>query len=68
MLPSSDATRVQVPEDTIVTTRPVAVHTDVVDDVMVGVSPDVADATTENVVADQVRGPGFVNEMVFAAF
>lgn len=68
MFPSSDATSVHVPEDTMVTTRPDVVHTDVVDEVIVGVSPDVADATTENVVADHVRVPGFVNEIVFAAF
>lgn len=57
-----------VPDETMVTTSPDVVHTDVVDEVIVGVSPDVADATTENVVADQVRVPGFVNEIEFAAF
>jgi hypothetical protein len=46
---------------------PDAVHTDAVVDVMVGVTPDVADATTLNGVADHVRVPGLVNEMVFAA-
>ena len=68
MFPSSDATRVQEPDDTMVTTSPDVVQTDVVDEVMVGVSPDVADATTENVVADHVRVPGFVKEIVLEAF
>ncbi len=51
----------------MVTVRPDTVHTDIVVDVMVGVIPDVADATTLNEVADHVRVPGLVNEIVFAA-
>ena len=59
--------REHVPDDTMVTVRPDTVHTDVVVDVMVGFTPDVADATTLNGVADHVRVPGLVNEIVFAA-
>ena len=50
------------------TVRPEVVQTEVVDDVMAGMSLDVAEATTLNVVVDHVFGPGFVNEIVFDAF
>ncbi len=52
----------------MVTVRPDVVQTEVVDDVMVGMSLDVAEATTLNVVVDQVFVPGFVNEIVFDVF
>lgn len=58
----------QDPEVTIVTFRPDVVHTDVVDEEMTGMTPDVAVGATANGVADQVRVPGFVNEMVFETF
>jgi hypothetical protein len=67
VLTACDAVSEHVPDDTMVIDSPDAVHTDVVVDVMVGATPDVADATTLNGVADHVRVPGFVNEIVFAA-
>ena len=68
MLLASDATRVQLPDATMVTVSPDAVHTEEVDEVMVGAAPDVALATTLNCVDDHVRVPGFVNEIVFDIF
>ena len=67
MLTACDAVSEHVPDDTMVIESPDAVHTDAVVDVMVGATPDVADATTLNGVADHVRVPGLVNEMVFDA-
>jgi hypothetical protein len=52
----------------MVIARPDVVQTEGVDDVMTGVTLEVAEATALNVVADQVLVPGFVNEMVFEAF
>jgi hypothetical protein len=52
----------------MVTVRPDTVHTDVVDDVITGVTVEVAEATTLKVVADHVLVPGFVNVMVLDAF
>ena len=57
-----------VPDATMVMLRPDVVHTDEVEDVITGVTPDVADAVAENADADQVRVPGFVNEIVFDNF
>jgi len=54
------------PAITIVTVTPDTVHTLVVDDITVGVSPEVADTETSNVVADHVFVPGSVNVTVFA--
>ena len=68
MFPASDATRVHVPDATMVMLRPDVVHTDEVEDVMTGVTPEDADAVTENADADQVRGPGFVNKIVLDNF
>ena len=58
----------QLPEATMVTVSPDAVHTEEVDEVMVGAAPDVALATTLNADDDQVRVPGFVNEIVLDNF
>jgi hypothetical protein len=49
----------------MVTVAPETVHTLVVDDVTVGVSPDVAETVNPKVVDDHVFVPGFVNEIVF---
>ncbi len=68
MFPSSAAVNVHVPDATIVTLVPDTVHTLVVDDVTVGVSPDAADTVTLNVDADHVFVPGSVNEIVFVPF
>ena len=54
-----------VPDATMVTVAPETVHTLVVDDVTVGVSPDVAETVNPKVVDDHVFVPGFVNEIVF---
>ena len=56
-----------MPDDNMVTAIPETEQTDGVDDETDGVMPDVADTVTLNGVADHVRVPGFVNEMVFAA-
>jgi propanediol utilization protein len=64
-LPSSEAVNVHVPDATMVTVAPETVHTLVVDDVTVGVSPDVAEIVNPKVVVDNVFVPGFVNEIVF---
>ena len=64
-MPSSDAVREQVPDETIVTVVPATVHTLVVDEVTNGESPDVAETVSSNVVDDHVFVPGFVNEIVF---
>ena len=58
----------QLPEATMVTVSPDAVHTEEVDEAMVGAAPDVALATTLNCDDDHVRGPGFVNEIVLDNF
>jgi hypothetical protein len=68
VFPSSAAVNVQVPEVTIVTVVPETVHTAVVDEVTVGVSPELADTDRPNVELDQVFVPGSVNEIVFVAF
>jgi hypothetical protein len=52
----------------MVTVSPDAVHTEEVEDVITGVTPEDADAVTENADADQVRVPGFVNEIVLDNF
>ena len=67
MFPSSAAVNVHVPDATIVTVVPDTVHTLVVDDVTVGISPEVAETVTPKVDADQVLVPGSVNEIVFDA-
>jgi hypothetical protein len=67
-LPSSLATSVQVPDDTIVTESKDTMQTDVVDDEMVGVSPDDAVGLIENGVPDHVRSPGAVKVTEFEAF
>ena len=68
VLPSSAAVSVHDPALTIVTVTPDTVHTSVVDDVTVGLSPEVADVVTSKVVADQVLVPGSVKLIVFDAF
>ena len=68
MFPASLAISVHVPDDTMVTVRPDTVHTDVVDDVITGVTVEVAEATTLKVVADHARLSGSGNVMVFDAF
>jgi hypothetical protein len=67
-LPSSLATSVQVPDDTIVTESEDTVQTDVVDDEMVGVSPEDAVGLIENGVPDHVRSAGAVKVTEFEAF
>lgn len=67
VLIACDAVKEHVPDDSIVTESPDVEQTDGVFDVMVGAIVDVADAETLNGVADHVRVPGLVNEMVFAA-
>jgi hypothetical protein len=66
-LPSSEAIKEHEPEPTIVTVVPTTVQTLVVDEVTVGVSPDVAVTVKPKVAADHVFVPGFVNEIALAA-
>lgn len=68
MLPSSAAVSEHDPALTIVTVAPETVHTAVVDDVTVGLSPEVADTVTSKVEEDQVLVPGSVKEIVFVPF
>jgi hypothetical protein len=56
-----------VPDDNMVTAIPETEHTDVVVDVIEGVSPVEADTVRLNGVDDHVFVFGLVNEMVFAA-
>ena len=63
--PSSDAVSEHVPDDTMVTVSEETVHTPVVVEVSVGVSPDVADGDSVNVDADQERSPSEPKVMLF---
>jgi hypothetical protein len=56
-----------VPDDNMVTAIPDTEHTDVVVDVIEGVTPDDADVVTLNGVDDHVFVVGLVKEIVLAA-
>ena len=58
----------QVPDDTRVNVVPDTVHTEVVDDVIVGVKPDDAEVVNEIVAVAYVWSPGEVKLTVWDAF